>query len=255
MGIHFYDLTGYKMAFNTTIYTPTTNVFRSIEDKGIDSFWPKSVEDQNFAISKGRLKDDDKGMKTNVFGGIMSFVISIVVILRLSRNIPRKPSEAALYGDQVCSPEPMSKARMTEQSQPRPMTSYDYIDVKKRMAKLEEKVSFLMWKPATMPRDKEEMLNDALNRVGVLEEELSAAKKALQDALDTQQELQTYIDNKKKRKKRKCVSCLSSFPIYFFFLVSTQIHSVGKLNPDVGKQMAMMILTHTPRMNSIVIMI
>ncbi|KAK8699006.1 hypothetical protein V6N13_115105 [Hibiscus sabdariffa] len=143
-------------------------------------------------------------MRTNVFGGIMSFVISIIVILRLSRNIPRKLNEAALYSGQACYAEPMSKARRAEQSQPPPMTSYDYIDVKKRMAKLEEKVSFLMWKPATMPRDKEEMLNDALNRVGALEEELSAAKKALQDALDTQQELQTYIENKKKRKKRKC---------------------------------------------------
>ncbi|GMI88163.1 hypothetical protein like AT2G18180 [Hibiscus trionum] len=81
------------------------------------------------------------------------------------------------------------------------MTSYDCIDVKKRMAKLEKTVSFLMRKPATMPPEKEEMLKDALSRVGVLEEELSEAKKALQEALDTQQELQTYIDNKKKKKK------------------------------------------------------
>ncbi|KAK8568089.1 hypothetical protein V6N13_106028 [Hibiscus sabdariffa] len=177
-----------------------------IADKGIDP--PKSVEHQNLAISK--VKDDEKGMSTNVFGGIMSFVISIIVMLRLPRNVPRKLSEAALYGGQVCYAEPMSKARRGEQSQPAPMTRYDYIDVKKRLAKLEETVSFLMWKPATMPPEKEEMLNDALSRVGVLEEELSAAKKTVQDALDTQQELQTYIDNK-KRKKRKCVSCQSSF--------------------------------------------
>ncbi|GMI83589.1 SEC14-LIKE 3, SEC14-like 3 [Hibiscus trionum] len=164
-----------------------------IVDKGIDSFWPKSVEDENFGISKDcyQVKDEGKGMSSNMLGGLMSFVISMVAMIRLSRNMPRKLSEAALYGHA----KPMITGRVP------PVTSNDYVDMKKRMAKLEEAVSFLMRKPATMPPEKEKMLNEALRKVCVLEEELAAANKALQEAIDKHKELQTYIDKKKKKKK------------------------------------------------------
>lgn len=47
------------------------------------------------------------------------------------------------------------------------------------MAELEEKVTVLTVKPVAMPAEKEEMLNAAVSRVDVLEQELLATKKVL----------------------------------------------------------------------------
>ncbi|KAK1572275.1 hypothetical protein Q3G72_030078 [Acer saccharum] len=54
----------------------------------------------------------------------------------------------------------------------------DYISMMKRMADLEEKVNILTMKSATMPPEKEEMLNAVFNCVNALEEELSTTKKS-----------------------------------------------------------------------------
>ncbi|XP_022726987.1 phosphatidylinositol/phosphatidylcholine transfer protein SFH3-like [Durio zibethinus] len=178
--------------------------FIPIVDKGMDASWTKTGVDENFAISKDcyLVKDDGRateGMGTNIFGGIMAFVMGIVTMVRLSRSIPRKLSEAALYGGQVYYANPMITGHASQL--PPPITSSDYFSMMKRMAELEEKVNILIVKPAAMPPEKEEMLDAALSRVCILEEELSAAKKALEEAFDKQQELQTYIDKKRKRKK------------------------------------------------------
>ncbi|TYI95142.1 hypothetical protein E1A91_D02G256900v1 [Gossypium mustelinum] len=164
-------------------------------DKGIDACWPKLMADESFAILKDsyHMKDDGKvvttGMGNNVFGGIMAFVMGIMTMLRLSRNMPRKLAEPTMYcGGQVYYANPITYA--------------DYYSMMERMADLESKVSVLMGQPATMPPEKEELLNAALSRVCTLEEEISAAKKALEEARDKQQELQTYIDKKNKKKKR-----------------------------------------------------
>jgi len=53
----------------------------------------------------------------------------------------------------------------------------DYVTMMKRMAELEDKVNGVANKPASMPPEKEEMLNAALTRVEYLEQELAAAKK------------------------------------------------------------------------------
>ena len=105
----------------------------------------------------------------------MAFVMGIVTMVRLSRSMPRKLSEAALYGGQLYYPNPMITGHAAQL--PPPITSADYFSMMKRMAELEDKVSFLIGKPAVMPPEKEEMLNAALSRVCTLEEELSAAKK------------------------------------------------------------------------------
>jgi len=78
----------------------------------------------------------------------------------------------------------------------------EYLTVMKRMAELEEKVSVLSIKPATMPVEKVEMLNAAVSRVDALEQELMATKKALEDSLVRQEELLAYIEKKKKKKKK-----------------------------------------------------
>ncbi|XWS67876.1 hypothetical protein CRYUN_Cryun04dG0042300 [Craigia yunnanensis] len=117
----------------------------------------------------------------------MAFVMGIVTMVRLSRSMPRKLSEAAIYGGQVYYANPMITGHASQL--PPPITSADYFSMMKRMADLEEKVSVLSLKPAVMPPEKEEMLNASLSGVCTLEEELSAAKKALEQALDKQQEL------------------------------------------------------------------
>ncbi|RZC44626.1 hypothetical protein C5167_037576, partial [Papaver somniferum] len=78
--------------------------------------------------------------------------------------------------------------------------STDYSSAMKRMAELEEKVTILTTKPEAAPV-KEEKLDSAVVRVDALEQELSATKKALDDAKVRQEELIAYIDEKKKRKK------------------------------------------------------
>ncbi|KAI3910236.1 hypothetical protein MKW92_001191 [Papaver armeniacum] len=80
------------------------------------------------------------------------------------------------------------------------VSSTDYSSAMKRMAELEEKVTILTTKPEAAPV-KEEKLDSAVVRVDALEQELSATKKALDDAKVRQEELIAYIDEKKKRKK------------------------------------------------------
>merc|ERR1711879_89944 len=72
----------------------------------------------------------------------------------------------------------------------------------KRLVELEEKILALLTKPATMPADKEEMLQAAVSRVSALEEELAATKKALQETLERQGEIVAYREKKKKNTKR-----------------------------------------------------
>ncbi|OMO56980.1 Cellular retinaldehyde binding/alpha-tocopherol transport [Corchorus capsularis] len=78
----------------------------------------------------------------------------------------------------------------------------ELLSVMKRMAELEERIRDMNNKPTTMPPEKEEMLNTAINRADLLEQELQATKKALEDSFAQQQELIAYLDKKKKRKKR-----------------------------------------------------
>lgn len=126
------------------------------------------------------MKDDEKvvtkGMSNNVFGGIMAFVMGIMTMLRLSRNMPRKLIKPTMYsGGRVYYANPMISGNAPPLAPP--ITYTDYYSMMERMADLESKVSVLMGQPATMPPEKEELLNAALSRVCTLEEEISATKK------------------------------------------------------------------------------
>lgn len=63
------------------------------------------------------------------------------------------------------------------------ITMDNYMMMMKRMNELEERVSGVEKKPETMPPEKEEMLNNALNRVNALEQELSSTKKVISDPI------------------------------------------------------------------------
>ncbi|XP_061362979.1 phosphatidylinositol/phosphatidylcholine transfer protein SFH3-like [Gastrolobium bilobum] len=197
---------GYKKSFPEThdvqcLSPKQCNVYQydafvPVIDKPVDSSWKKSVNDK-YALSQDcfpahNSKNFD-GFNNQFVGGIMALVMGIVTMIRMTSNLPRKITEAALYSSPVYYDETMMKAPA--------ISSNEYMTMMKRMAELEEKMTVLSMRPV-MPPEKEEMLNDALNRVSTLEQELAATKKALDDALARQVELQAQIDEKKKKKKK-----------------------------------------------------
>lgn len=98
----------------------------------------------------------------------MAFIMGIVTMIRMTKNMPRKLNEATLFSNSGYYEGTMMKAA--------PFSCIDYMTFMKRMAELEEKVTVLN-KRSIMPPEKEEVLNNALNRVTTLEQDLVATKK------------------------------------------------------------------------------
>ncbi|KAK9177116.1 hypothetical protein WN944_029135 [Citrus x changshan-huyou] len=183
-----------------------------VVDKTVDESWLKSMPNQKFANSKDCFTTQHpckspEGISNHIFGGVLAFVMGIVTMVRMTTNMPRRITEAALYSSQVYYTDSMMKGhhKLTAPS----ISGADYMAMAKRMAELEDKVKMLTMKPSTMPPEKEEMLNAAVNRVSTLEQELSATKKALENSLARQEELVAYIEKKKTKKKLNCVHYLS----------------------------------------------
>ncbi|XP_039046746.1 phosphatidylinositol/phosphatidylcholine transfer protein SFH3-like [Hibiscus syriacus] len=185
---------------------PETPIKRKAHfDPLVDPYWTNSLKDEGFSMSKACYQTKvvrmvTQGMGTNIYGGILAIIMGIIALVRLSRSIiPRKVIEALLYGGQDYYDDPMIKGPAAQQEPP--IDGAEFFAMMKRMDELEEKVTVLIEKLATLSPEKE-MLNAALSRVETLEEELSATKKALETAIDKQQELQTYIDKHKKKKRK-----------------------------------------------------
>ncbi|CAL8175986.1 unnamed protein product [Prunus armeniaca] len=179
--------------------------FRPMVSKTVDSTWPKSVHYDKFALGGDCFSVHDackvpEGLTNQLLSAIMAFIMGIVAMVRLARSMPRKLTEATLYGN------PVYYNGMVVKGQPLPapaISSNDYMNMMKRMAELEEKVNALSSKPTVMPPEKEDLLNVALNRVNALEQELSATKKALEDTLVRQDELIALLEKKNKKKKKR----------------------------------------------------
>ncbi|WJX36241.1 hypothetical protein P8452_24142 [Trifolium repens] len=168
-------------------------------DKTVDSSWKKTIQHDKYTLSKECFPNNDGkisgGISKQFVGGIMALIMGVVTIIRMTSSVPRKITEAALYGgNSVYYDGPMMKAPAAAA-----VSNNEYMAMMKRMAELEEKVTVLSVRPI-MPPEKEEMLNNALSRVSTLEQELGATKKALDDALARQIGLQAQIDKKKKKK-------------------------------------------------------
>lgn len=102
--------------------------------------------------------------------------MGVVTMIRVSKNVPRKLTESTIYSSPVyCEDNSMNKS--STQSEKMAISGEDFMAVLKRMAELEQKVTILSAQPLTMPPEKEEMLNDAISRANVLEQELAATKK------------------------------------------------------------------------------
>ncbi|KAG8368210.1 hypothetical protein BUALT_Bualt15G0021500 [Buddleja alternifolia] len=185
----------------TNAYVPDEYV--PMVDKTVTVTWPKASTRDSFALSKanhhGSCKQSD-GLSNQLFTGVMTFVMGVVTMVRMTKNMPKKLTDATLYSTSMYGVDEMIKGQ--KHALPGPtISSDDYFTMMKRMNELEDKVNVLSKKPTTMPPEKEEMLNNALKRVDTLEQELSAAKKALEQALAQQEELLAYVEKKKKKKK------------------------------------------------------
>lgn len=96
--------------------------------------------------------------------------MGVITMIRMTRNMPGKVTEAAMYGNPIYRYVNMMKAPANSMD--------DQMCLMKHMAELEDKVNVLSMKPA-MSSEMEELLNNALNRVNTLEQELDSTKKVL----------------------------------------------------------------------------
>ncbi|GAV65275.1 CRAL_TRIO domain-containing protein/CRAL_TRIO_N domain-containing protein [Cephalotus follicularis] len=182
--------------------------FIPIVDKTVDATWPELVKDGSFALSKAdcyamhdACKVPPGGASSQIFTGVLAIVMGIVTMIKVTRNMPKKLTDTIYSRASYCDDTMFEGLASSEKFPPPAISSAQYFAAMKRLAELEERVSVLSMKPATMPAEKEEQLNNALSRVDALEQELMATKKALEDSLAQQQELIEYLDKKKKKKK------------------------------------------------------
>ncbi|VVA99460.1 unnamed protein product [Arabis nemorensis] len=128
--------------------------------------------------------------------------LAIVTMIRVTRKL----TESTIYSSAVyCDGNSMNKSWMQSESMSTATISGDdFIAVMKRMAELEQKVTILSAQPTSiMPPEKEEMLNSAISQADVLEQELAATKKALDDSLDPQVDLVAYKEEEEDEERKK----------------------------------------------------
>ncbi|XP_041996336.1 phosphatidylinositol/phosphatidylcholine transfer protein SFH12-like [Salvia splendens] len=170
--------------------------------------WPKVNKQQDslmlvkeFFPGINSCKNAD-GFSNQIFTGVLTFVMGVVTMVRMTRNMPRRLTDSTLYSSSMRGSDDMMKNRAPVYESPEAGVSReDYLIMMKRMNELEEKMSIECQKPPTMAPEKEEMLNNAITRIDALEQELQEAKKSLEQSLTQQEELLAYIEKKKKKKK------------------------------------------------------
>ncbi|KAL8542996.1 hypothetical protein ACS0TY_003762 [Phlomoides rotata] len=170
--------------------------------------WQKGQKSDNLALAKdffagSNANRNPDGLSNHLFTGVLTFVMGVVTMVRMTRNMPKRLTDATLYSSSMRGVDDMIKSRPPPvyESPEAAISREDYLIMMKRMNELEEKMGMMCQKPPTMAPEKEEMLNNALSRVDALEQELQDAKKALEQALSQQEELLAYIEKKKKKKK------------------------------------------------------
>ncbi|KAJ4869248.1 CRAL-TRIO lipid binding domain protein [Raphanus sativus] len=132
-----------------------------------------------YAIQEACNTATSDGGRSPIFTGVMALVMGVVTMIRVTKNVPRKLTESTLYSSPMyCDDASMNKSAMQSEKMMVPAISgEDFMAIMKRMAELEQKVTVLSAQPTTMPPEKEEMLNAAISRSNILEQELAATKK------------------------------------------------------------------------------
>ncbi|CAF1860339.1 unnamed protein product, partial [Brassica oleracea var. botrytis] len=195
--ISVYESTTEKCeTFEKNSFNAENEKFTPIVDKTVDasSTWPTSLHKTTFTEPEADVysavkPSERKGGEGYLFGGVMSLVMGLMTVVRLTKNMPRKLTEAAIYGGAA------------EKGETAMVSTQEYMSMVKRMAELEEKCRSLDNQPAPFSAEKEQILNAALTRVDQLEFQLSETKKTLDEAMAKQLEIVAYIEKKKKKKK------------------------------------------------------
>ena len=109
----------------------------------------------------------------------MSFVVGIITMIRLTKNMPKRLTDATLYStpDYCVDTIVKSHAQHPQKSPAPEVSSVDHMSIIKCVAEVEEKMSILSMKSMAMLAEKEEMMNAATNRANALEQELAANRK------------------------------------------------------------------------------
>ncbi|CAO2830503.1 unnamed protein product [Amaranthus hypochondriacus] len=185
--------------------SPNSLVAVAAAKPAIDNAWHKMGNNERYALVKAAdcysMNNGFKppeGISNQIVAGLMAFIMGIVTMVRLTRNMPKKMTDANLYSDMYCY-DSIAKSPGHELAVPS-ISNDEFMTVMKRMAAMEEKLLAMAVKPDAIT-EKEEMLQVASNRVDALEHELAATKKALEDALSKQEELLAFMEKKKKKKK------------------------------------------------------
>ncbi|CAN7059790.1 unnamed protein product [Brassica rapa subsp. trilocularis] len=194
--ISVYESTTEKCeTFEKNTFNAENEKFTPIVDKTVDasSTWPTTLHKATFTepedLYSAVKPSERKGGEGYLFGGVMSLVMGLITVVRLTKNMPRKLTEAAIYGGAA------------EKGETAMVSTQEYMSMVKRMAELEEKCRSLDNQPAPFSAEKEQILNAALTRVDQLEFQLSETKKTLDEAMAKQLEIVAYIEKKKKKKK------------------------------------------------------
>ncbi|KAG7035076.1 Phosphatidylinositol/phosphatidylcholine transfer protein SFH1 [Cucurbita argyrosperma subsp. argyrosperma] len=145
--------------------------FMPVVDKAVDPSWALSSE--KYGLSKDPFAHENykvpEGFSNQIVGGIMALVMGIVTMVRLTRTMPKKLTEAAIYSSTVYYDGSMANRPALPSPAAVPLS--DYMTMMKRMAELEERINVLNMQPA-----------------------------ALEESLAREAELTDYIEKKKKKK-------------------------------------------------------
>ncbi|XP_057449347.1 phosphatidylinositol/phosphatidylcholine transfer protein SFH12-like isoform X2 [Lotus japonicus] len=132
---------------------------------------PESHGEEEKPISEDKTSKFDENLTPQV-----SPVCDQVPAAKLSKNVDVIPV-AIPVGVPVAVPAADKNA--SKKVGQNDTTSKEFTTVMKRMAELEEKMTTMNHQPATMPPEKEEMLNATISRADVLEKQLMDTKKVL----------------------------------------------------------------------------
>ncbi|CAE6151480.1 unnamed protein product [Arabidopsis arenosa] len=165
-------------------------------DKNVDAaHWPTKLNKAN--NNSTELKDVYSAVnplerRGYLYGSVMALLMGIVGVMRLTKNMPRKLTEANVYS---------REGSAVYQDGVTVMSRQEYMAMVKKMTDLEEKCKS-MEAQAAFSMEREKILDAALRRVEQLELQLSETNKALDETMTRQHEIMAYIEKKKKKKRK-----------------------------------------------------
>ncbi|XP_078169553.1 phosphatidylinositol/phosphatidylcholine transfer protein SFH12-like isoform X2 [Carex rostrata] len=167
-------------------------------DKAVDRTWEASEKNQASSQAIAELHNEMEigPIRRPMITGVMSMAMGIMTMLRVGNAMPKAIGDVPASKDQL-------ESENGADVDPKIMVSAtEYAMVLTRLAEMEEKVVVMSNKPIEMPPEKEEILKAAVDRAEFLENELTATKKVLEDALHQQQEILAYFEKKKNKKSK-----------------------------------------------------